>query len=150
MINPIKPKIVLILLLFVCSSCSQISTLFEDRPPAPYQRGNVLYVASGEDLSSIINSNHDYWIIFFSDKYCGSCKSYEPEFQHMANSYDNNKDLHFVRFDSFYDRAFARKYDIKSVPTTLFIKNGKTLKTFTGVVNREELSKVVNDILGKP
>lgn len=76
-------------------------------------------------------------IVFYAD-WCGPCKVYKPVYEDFAAQ--NNVQVERVDIDE--NRTLTEQYGVRSVPTTVFVKNGKEVGQITGVVQRSELKKI--------
>ena len=92
----------------------------------------------------ITNTNKLVLIDFFAT-WCGPCKMLSPIISEIANEYSNSIKVCKVNVDENQD--LAMKYNIMSVPTLLFIKNGKIIKSSIGFCSKSELNNIINDLL---
>ena len=84
-------------------------------------------------------------VIDFSATWCGPCKMLSPIISEIADEYSNSIKVCKVNVDENQD--LAMKYNIMSVPTLLFIKNGKIIKSSIGFCSKSELNNIINDLL---
>lgn len=76
-------------------------------------------------------------IVFYAD-WCGPCKIYKNVYEDFAQQ--NNIVLERVDIDS--NKLLTEQYGVRSVPTTVFFRNGNPVGQITGVVQRNELKKI--------
>lgn len=79
----------------------------------------------------------DFWA-----PWCGPCKMMAPVLNDLANSVDENVTIAKVNVDEQQD--LSRKYNIRSIPTLLMLKDGKVINSFTGIRTKSFLLKQVN------
>lgn len=63
-------------------------------------------------------------ILFFGSKNCIPCLNLKKVF--------NTKNVEYQYVDVEEDNILVRKYDIQSIPTILFIKNGIVVDSYVG------------------
>tara|TARA_B100001250_G_scaffold328380_1_gene292852 strand:- start:733 stop:1041 length:309 start_codon:yes stop_codon:yes gene_type:complete len=68
-------------------------------------------------------------IMQFSADWCMPCKSLSKTLLTMVKVYP---DIGFAKFDIDNDTSLAQKYDVRSVPTTIFFKDGKEATRMMG------------------
>ena len=84
-------------------------------------------------------------IVDFYADWCGPCRKVGPIMEKLANEYDGKLMVYKVNVDKEKDLAAA--FQIRSIPTVLFIpKNGQPLMQ-TGALSEEQYRKVVEDKL---
>lgn len=81
----------------------------------------------------------DLEIIKFSATWCGPCRRYAPIF----NEFIEETGIKSSNVDIDEQHELASKYNVMSVPTTVFIKNGEVVSTQTGAMSKPALRKMV-------
>lgn len=81
----------------------------------------------------------DLEIIKFSATWCGPCKRYAPIFDEFVEETDIKASS--VDIDEHPEEAEA--YDVKSVPTTVFLRNGEVVGSVQGAQSKPSLRKLV-------
>lgn len=78
--------------------------------------------------------------------WCGPCQMMEP----ILN--DLEKELQathkFVKINVDESRDLAVQFGVTSIPTFVFIKDGKVQGKETGYINKEDLSAKIKELLG--
>ena len=79
-------------------------------------------------------------VLYFTADWCNPCKKVKPIVEEM------NKDsvTKFQMIDVDSEMELTKKFEIRSVPTFILIKNGKEIKRTTGAQTREQLEAFVN------
>lgn len=67
---------------------------------------------------------------------CTSCKTYAPIFESVSNEVDG---VVMAKMNGVENRDIASEYGIRSVPTTLFLKNGQLLDKKIGPMTKDQL-----------
>jgi len=68
--------------------------------------------------------------------WCGPCKMMLPIFEELSKEMANFK---FVKLNIDEERDLAIQYNISSIPTFLFVKDGKLVAKETGYMNKDAL-----------
>ena len=94
----------------------------------------------------VLKSDKPVIVDFFSPM-CGPCKLMAPIFEKVAKELSSK--YKFGKLDITIDQETATKYSIQSVPTFLFVKNGKVIGKETGYMKKDELVDKINKFFGK-
>ena len=78
--------------------------------------------------------------------WCGPCKYMAPLFEELATKYANI--YTFAKLNVDEERDIAIEYGVTSVPTFLFIKNGKLVDSLVGYMPIEDLETKMKEVLG--
>ena len=92
----------------------------------------------------ITNTDKLVLIDFFAT-WCGPCKMLAPVISEISNKYSNTVKVCKVNVDENQDLAL--KYNISSVPTIIFLKNGEIVKISVGFYSKSELENIIDDLL---
>lgn len=84
-------------------------------------------------------------LIDFYATWCGPCKMVSPIISEIANEYLNSVKVCKVNVDENQDLAV--KYNIMSIPTLIFLKNGAVLKNIVGFSSKSELDSTIKSLL---
>lgn len=85
-----------------------------------------------------------YTVIEFYAEWCGACMVYKPVFKKVMDKYiESNSEISFqvVNIDDNEDRA--NEFDIRSIPTTLILENGKEVGRKLGFMTSEKLEDFI-------
>lgn len=78
--------------------------------------------------------------------WCGPCQQMMPHFEELAQ--ELGATYTFAKLDVDQSRDIATKHGVSSVPTILFIKQGKVVGKEQGYRNKESLKRKVIELLG--
>jgi len=99
----------------------------------------VYVVQNKEDFDGKVQAAGDKLIIVdFYATWCGPCKIIAPKLEELANSYGDK--VLVLKVDVDECEELAVDYDVSSMPTFIFIQNGKKIDSFVGA-NAEKLEK---------
>jgi thioredoxin 1 len=85
-----------------------------------------------------------YAIDFYAD-WCGPCKMMGPVFEEASSNYDGKVKFGKINIDE--QRNLALEHQVMSIPTLLFIKDGKVMDRITGVVDATALKEKLDALL---
>ena len=77
-------------------------------------------------------------ILYFSASWCGPCRMFKP----LMESMQNELPIQFIDVDS--SPQTAAQYNIRSVPTTIVVKDGMEIGRVTGAKSKEEIRALYN------
>lgn len=99
---------------------------------------------AGNFYEEITNTDKLVLIDFYAT-WCMPCKMLSPIISEIADEYENNIKVCKVNIDENQDLAL--KYNIMSVPTIIFLKNGEVVKSNSGFCEKNELINIINTLL---
>jgi thioredoxin 1 len=79
-------------------------------------------------------------VLYFTADWCNPCKKVKPIVEEM------NKDsiTKFQIIDVDLEMELTKKFEIRSVPTFILIKDGKEIKRTTGAQTRQQLESFID------
>jgi len=80
-------------------------------------------------------------VIKFWAPWCGPCKNYEPIFKKVASKYSDKIEFIDINVDS--DNPETTHFKVRSIPYTVCIKEDGSVLTKAGVLNEQELEKLI-------
>lgn len=92
------------------------------------------------NLKDIFENETEKILVKFSTKWCGPCKTYSPIFEQFITENPNVKCL---AIDCNEEPDIAHKFNVMSIPTTMIIQNNKELVRKTGILQKEDLTKLL-------
>ena len=84
-------------------------------------------------------------LVDFYENWCGPCKMLSPIISEIANEYSNSVKVCKVNVDE--SQELALKYNIMSIPTLIFLKNGVVIKSVVGFCSKSELDSTIKNLL---
>jgi len=83
-------------------------------------------------------------IDFYAD-WCGPCKMMAPVIEELASQYEGK--IKIAKLDVDKNQAVAAKFNVMSIPTLLFFKNGQVVNQLVGAIPKEQLKKELDNLI---
>lgn len=90
-------------------------------------------------------ANNEVVLVDFSATWCGPCKSLSPVIDKIAEKYEGKAAV--CKMDIEECPGTTEQFGIRSVPTLIFIKNGKQANKIVGATNESKITDVLNSLL---
>lgn len=91
----------------------------------------------------VLKSSGLVMVDFFAT-WCGPCKMMAPAVEKLAGAYNGKAKIGKLDVDENPDTAM--KYEIQSIPTTIFFKNGEMVEKLVGFQSEEALKKKLDTL----
>ena len=88
------------------------------------------------DFNSVIENNSNVLLDFYAD-WCGPCQTLLPTIHKLADELKDEVVIKKVNVDE--NRELAAKFNIRSIPTLVFFKDGKPADSHTGLITERNL-----------
>jgi thioredoxin 1 len=98
-----------------------------------------------QSFSDLINSDTPV-LVDFSAEWCGPCKMMAPILKQVASTMGDQ--VRIIKVDVDRNPQAAQAYQIQGVPTLILFKNGNTLWRQSGVVQANDLVKIISQKSG--
>ena len=99
--------------------------------------GNSTSAVTDADFESEIEKHPGLAVVDFWAEWCGPCRLIAPIVDQLAAEYQGKAKVAKLDVDS--NQRTAMKYNVRSIPTVLFFKNGKLVDQVVGAVPRAHL-----------
>jgi thioredoxin 1 len=80
-------------------------------------------------------------VLYFTADWCNPCKRVRP----IVDEINRESVTKFQIVDADSEMELVKRFEIRSVPTFILIKDGKETKRITGAQTREQLEAFIND-----
>lgn len=98
------------------------------------------------NFSSEVLSSDKVTLVDFWAEWCQPCKILGPIVEEFGEEYKDK--VKVVKMDVDANPQTPGKFNILSIPTLIFFKNGQPEKTMVGVQSKEQLKKTADELLG--
>ncbi|HNT97776.1 MAG TPA: thioredoxin [Elusimicrobiales bacterium] len=85
-------------------------------------------------------------IVDFYADWCGPCKMLAPVLEELSEKYAGKLDIYKVNTDQ--EQELAASFGIQSIPSLLFVPMTGKPQMAQGLLPKEELEKVIGEVLG--
>ncbi|PRZ24094.1 thioredoxin [Flavobacterium granuli] len=93
-------------------------------------------------FNTIINSEKPVLVDFFAT-WCGPCKMLGPILKEVKDSLGDR--ISIIKIDVDKNQQLASVYQVRGVPTMILFQNGKQLWRQSGVLEKDNLIKIILD-----
>jgi len=92
-----------------------------------------------QNFDEALAANQNVMMVDFWAEWCGPCRAIAPVLEDLARESAGAVTLAKVNVDE--NPALAARYGIRSIPTVLFVKQGKVADQVIGAVPKAQLKK---------
>ncbi|MBP7795905.1 MAG: thioredoxin [Elusimicrobiales bacterium] len=104
----------------------------------------ALNINDSEFEKEVINSVTPVLVDFWAP-WCGPCRMLAPVIDEISKEYEGK--LKVVKLNTDENPQTAGNYQISAIPTLIFFKGGKVAKELVGVLPKEEIKKVIDELI---
>lgn len=98
-----------------------------------------------ENSKAILTTSSKPALVDFWAPWCGPCKAIGPLIEELAEEYQGKVTIGKCNIDS--SPELAQQYGVRSVPTLLFIQQGKVMERIVGLTSKDSLVKTLGKML---
>jgi thioredoxin 1 len=91
----------------------------------------------------VLKSAQPVLVDFFAE-WCGPCKMQAPIIEELAEEYQGKAKI--LSLDVDKSQQTAGQYQVMSIPTLIFFKNGKEVERLMGLQQKEVLKEKLNSL----
>lgn len=93
--------------------------------------------------AQVLGSDKITLVDFYSDS-CVPCKRLSPVLAELEEQYAD--EIRFVKININFDAALAEQYEVQSVPTIVFFKNGEEVSRLNGSLKKNEIAANIENL----
>ncbi|MEM6293210.1 MAG: thioredoxin domain-containing protein [Myxococcota bacterium] len=101
-----------------------------------------------DEIESIMAEGGGAVVLDFWSETCGPCMAMADDFAHVAGQFDSNE-VRFCKVNVTEYGNLAAPFKIRSVPTILFVHDGKIVDAVVGKMSAEQLGSKAEWLLKK-
>ena len=102
---------------------------------------HVFNVSDNDFQAQVLDSDVPVLVDFWAT-WCAPCKAIAPVLDSIADEFGGKFKVAKVDIDS--NRDAARRYNVRSIPTLVMVKNGEVVAQVTGALPRPRLVEMIN------
>ena len=84
-------------------------------------------------------------VVDFGATWCGPCQMVAPIIEELAHEYDGR--VVIGKCDVDQDSDLPGRFNVRNIPTILFIKNGEVVSKLVGAQSKDVLKKAIEGLL---
>ena len=84
-------------------------------------------------------------VVDFGAAWCGPCQMVAPIIEELAHEYDGR--VVIGKCDVDQDSDLPGRFNVRNIPTILFIKNGEVVSKLVGAQSKDVLKKAIEGLL---
>lgn len=87
-------------------------------------------------------------VLYFSAAWCGPCKTLSPQIEQLSGKFQSEEIVFFkVNADDEKARDLLGIYNVRSIPTLIFIKAGKEMNRLVGASSISVITGIIDAML---
>ena len=90
--------------------------------------------------------NNENVVVDFFAEWCGPCKMLGPIIDEIAEEYEG-RDVKIVKVNIEESEELARKFNVMSVPTIIYFKDGEVKDTTTGLMPKNQMKEKIDELM---
>ena len=102
--------------------------------------------ATDEDFADLVEGRSGVCIVDFWAPWCGPCRMMEPILDEIALDHAED-DVTVVKVNTGIAPESAARFEVRSIPTLIFFKDGEPLFEMVGLVSKPVLEREIGLLL---
>lgn len=99
----------------------------------------------GIEFDSIVSQSDRPVVVDFYASWCGPCRVLGPTVDEIAGSFEGRADVVKVNIDD--EPELAGRFNVMSIPTLVFLRNGREVKRVTGAIPKGAFESTLEGIV---
>ncbi|MFO0703446.1 MAG: thioredoxin [Patescibacteria group bacterium] len=101
---------------------------------------SVKHIVGSEFNSAVLQSSKPTLVDFYAE-WCVPCKRISSVLEELSQTHSN---VEFVKVDVDAESELASNYNVSSIPTLMFFKNGEPVNQVIGAVSKTDVEKLIS------
>jgi len=145
------------MLLFTATACKQTDKSIKESNNKIEKEMKTVHLTKADFLSKVANfeANPTEWkylgdkpaLVDFYASWCGPCKMIAPILEELAVQYGDK--IYIYKIDTEQEQELAALFNIRSIPTLLFIPMNDSPQITQGAMSKAQLEKAIHEVLLK-
>lgn len=125
------------------SSCSkkEREAKPEDGSAVVKVSSKVVTIGSRDQFDKIVAQDNKLTVVDLYADWCGPCRMLAPIFTELSGEFGGEANFLKVNVDKHTD--LSRKYNARSIPLLVFIKNGREVERVVGVQSKDKYAALI-------
>ncbi len=102
-------------------------------------------VLNDTNFEQFIKDNKNVMVDFFAE-WCGPCKMLGPIIDEIAEE-SQDKDIKIVQLNVEESPQTAQKFEVMSIPTIIYFKDGEVYDTTMGLMPKDQLNEKIDNLI---
>ena len=98
-------------------------------------------------LDTLLSSRIPVLLDFYAD-WCIPCHSVAPALAELAHEFGGKISLVRVDVDAKLNSGLVERFEVYSIPTVIFIRNGRQVNRITGAKSKDQYHAAIIEMLG--
>lgn len=117
---------------------------------ARFQMKNLPKVPDHADILTLTDANFQQQtknkvvLVDFWAEWCAPCKMMAPVLNEVADELTGNVHVGKLNIEEY--QSMAQQFNVRSIPTLILFKNGKEVKRFVGIKQKDFLLKEIKSV----
>ena len=117
---------------------------------ARFQMKNIPKVADHASILTLTDKNFQQQtknkvvLVDFWAEWCAPCKMMAPVLNDVASDLTGNSHVGKLNIEQY--QSMAQQFNVRSIPTLILFKNGKEVKRFVGIKQKDFLLKEIKSV----
>lgn len=99
-----------------------------------------------QNFQSEISEFKGIALVDFWAEWCGPCRMQGPIVEELAAEYDGNEKVKIAKLNVDESPAVAHHFNIRSIPTLVFFKDGQAVDAVVGVNQKNTLKEKIDSL----
>ncbi|MFO8019798.1 MAG: thioredoxin [Promethearchaeia archaeon] len=109
---------------------------------------NIVKINSMQEYQNLIKQYPEkIMVLDFWAEWCAPCKTFGPIFKKLSKEFQEEFIFGKVNIDQ--NQQLAAQFQISSIPSTIFVKEGKIIKKLVGAVGYQNLKSIFHKLKEK-
>jgi len=101
---------------------------------------------SDDSFATDVEQSKGLVLVDFWAQWCGPCHMLAPTLEQLAGEYQGRATV--LKLDSDANQRTTMKFNVRSLPSVLFFKDGRHVDTVVGAVPRQAIESKIQQHLG--
>lgn len=100
-----------------------------------------------DQFNQLLSQSEEIVLVDFYADWCGPCQIMKPIFEELSHQEKYQGRVKFLKINVDNNPQIVTHYNIFSIPTFVFFKQGEPVKNLTGAISKESLAKEIDSLL---